>query len=145
MADSFKFVGVNSINFHQRFKTDSDCLEYLSLLKWEQGYNCKRCENDIYCLGKRPFNRRCTKCRYDESPTAGTMFDKVKFSLLIAFHIVFKISTKKKGMSSMELSQEFGVRQPTCWAFRWKIQKLCAASHFNNDRYSKQSESVLNR
>ena len=27
---------------------------------------------------------------YDESPTAGTMFDKIKFSLLIAFHICFK-------------------------------------------------------
>ena len=38
----------------------------------------------------------CAMCKYDESPTAVTMFDKVKFSLLIAFHIVFKISTKKK-------------------------------------------------
>jgi hypothetical protein len=132
MEDSFKFVGVNSINFHQRFKTDADCLEYLSLLKWGQGYRCKRCENGIYCLGKRPFNRRCTKCRYDESPTAGTMFDKVKFSLLIAFHIVFKISTKKKGMSSMELSQEFELRQPTCWAFKWKIQQAMQSSKQND-------------
>ena len=35
------------------------------------------------------------------------MFNKLKFSLLIAFHIAFKISTKKKGMSSLELSEEF--------------------------------------
>ena len=132
MADSFKFVGVNSIVFHQRFKTDTDCLEYLSLLKWGKGYRCKRCDNDIYCLGKKPFNRRCSKCRYDESPTAGTMFDKVKFSLMIAFHIVFKISTKKKGMSSMELSQEFELRQPTCWAFKWKIQQAMQSSKQND-------------
>lgn len=46
------------------------------------------------------------KCKYDESPTSGTMFDKLKFSLLIAFYIAFKISTKKKGMSSFELSEE---------------------------------------
>jgi hypothetical protein len=32
-----------------------------------------------------------------------TMFDKCKFPLQLAFHIAFKISTKKKGMSSMEL------------------------------------------
>ena len=38
------------------------------------------------------------------------MFDKVKFSLLIAFHIAFKISTKKKGMSSLELSEEYEIR-----------------------------------
>jgi len=128
MADSFKFAGVNSITFHQRFKTEADCLEYLALLKWEKGYHCKRCDNDIYCSGKRPFNRRCTKCRYDESPTAGTMFDKVKFSILKAFHIVFKIATKKKGMSSLELSHEFELRQKTCWEFKWKLQQAMASS-----------------
>ena len=128
MINNFQFTGVNSIHFHKRFKTDSDCLEYLSELKWQQGYFCKRCKNEIYCAGKKPLNRRCTKCRYDESPTAGTMFDKVKFSLLIAFHIVFKICTKKKGMSSMELSQEFELRQPTCWAFKWKIQQAMKSS-----------------
>ena len=128
MGVSFKFAGVNSITFHQRFKTEADCLEYLSLLKWEQGYKCKRCNNLTYCSGKRLFNRRCTKCRYDESPTAGTMFDKVKFSILKAFHIVFKIATKKKGMSSMELGNEFELRQKTCWQFKWKLQQAMQSS-----------------
>jgi hypothetical protein len=122
------FAGVNSIMFHQRFKTDDDCLEYLSSIKWENGFRCKRCDNDKYCVGKKPFNRRCTKCRYEESPTSGTMFDKVKFSILKAFHVAFKISTKKKGMSSLELSNEFGLRQKTCWEFKWKLQQAMASS-----------------
>jgi transposase-like protein len=128
MAERFKFAGVNSITFNQIFKTEEDCLRYLSSLKWEEGYRCKRCKNDKYCQGKSPFNRRCTKCRYEESPTAGTMFDKVKFSMLKAFHIAFKISTKKKGMSSLELSNEFELRQKTCWEFKWKIQQAMASS-----------------
>ena len=102
--------------------------QYLSTLKWEDGYSCKRCGNNKYCQGKRPFNRRCTKCRYEESPTAGTMFDKVKFSMLKAFHIAFKIGTKKKGMSTLELSNEFELRQKTCWEFKWKIQQAMASS-----------------
>ncbi len=68
------------------------------------------------------------KCKYDESPTSGTMFDKCKFPLLLAFHIAFKISTKKKGMSSLELSQEFELRQKTCWEFKWKIQQAMQSS-----------------
>lgn len=128
MAERVKFVGVNSITFNRTFKTDEDCLFYLSSIKWLEGYRCKRCENDKYCIGKKPNNRRCTKCRYEESPTAGTMFDKVKFSLLKAFHIAFKISTKKKGMSSLELSNEFELRQKTCWEFKWKIQQAMASS-----------------
>jgi hypothetical protein len=56
------------------------------------------------------------------------MFEKLKFSILIAFHIVFKISTKKKGMSSLELSHEFELRQMTCWSFKQKVQQVMKSS-----------------
>jgi hypothetical protein len=123
-----KFTGVNSIKFNQYFKTGEDCLKYIADIKWEQGYKCRRCGNEKYIKGGKLYNRRCLKCKHDESPTAGTMFDKVKFSLLVAFHIVFKIATKKKGMSTLELSREFELRQKTCWGFKWKIQKAMQSS-----------------
>jgi hypothetical protein len=128
MTDLNIFRGVNSIKFNQRFKDDNDCLEYLAEVKWLNGYKCKRCNNDKFGTGKNIHNRRCTKCRYEESPTVGTMFEKLKFSILIAFHIVFKISTKKKGMSSLELSNEFELRQMTCWAFKQKLQQVMKSS-----------------
>ena len=128
MTERNIFRGVNSIKFNQRFKSYNDCLEYLAEVKWQNGYKCKRCENDKFGNGKHIHNRRCTKCRYDESPTVGTMFEKLKFSILIAFHIVFKISTKKKGMSSLELSHEFELRQMTCWSFKQKVQQVMKSS-----------------
>jgi len=124
-----KYKGVNSIKFNTYFKEEVDCYRYLASIKWDEShYICSKCGYLKYCKGKKPYSRRCIKCRYDESPTAGTMFDKCKFSLLIAFHIAFKISTKKKGMSSLELSQEFELRQPTCWEFKWKIQQAMQSS-----------------
>ena len=129
MDKKFSFVGVNSIKFNRQFKEDKDCYKYLASIKWTDDlFACKKCSYTKYCLGKKPFSRRCIKCRYDESPTAGTMFDKCKFSLLVAFHIVFKIGTKKKGMSTLELSHEFELRQPTCWEFKWKIQQAMQSS-----------------
>lgn len=128
-----QFTGVNSIEFNQYFKDDEDCYRYLASLKWssESQCKCKKCGHTKYGKGKKPYSHRCAQCNYDESPTAGTMFDKIKFSLLIAFHICFKISTKKKGMSSLELSEEFGLRQKTVWKFKWKIQQAMASSRKN--------------
>jgi len=123
-----KFAGMNSIKFNQYFKTEDDCIKYIADVKWEDGYTCKRCGSKKYIKGSKPHNRRCLKCKYNESPTAGTMFDKVKFSLLVAFHIIFKIATKKKGMSTLELSREFDLRQKTCWGFKWKIQEAMQSS-----------------
>ncbi|MBK7098364.1 MAG: transposase [Sphingobacteriales bacterium] len=95
MVDENIFGGVNSIKFNQRFKDDNDCLNYLSDLKWSDGYKCIRCGNDKFCIGNKTQNRRCTKCRYDESPTVGTLFEKLKFSILIAFHIIFGVNGQK--------------------------------------------------
>jgi transposase-like protein len=122
---------MNSIKFNQYFKTDEDCKKYIADIKWEQGYRCKKCGSTKYIKGSKAYNRRCLKCKKDESPTAGTMFDKVKFSLLTAMNIVFKIVTKKKGMSTLELSREFELRQKTCWAFKWKIQQAMQSSKQN--------------
>jgi hypothetical protein len=130
MGKRDKFEGVNSIKFNRRFQNDEDCYRYLAEVKWPLGdsWKCRKCGHIKYGKGKKPYSHRCSKCNYDESPTAGTVFDKLKFSLLIAFHIVFKISTKKKGMSSMELSEEFEIRQMTVWLFKWKIQQVMASS-----------------
>ena len=129
MEERIQFSGVNSIKFNRYFQSDEDCYRYISEIKWPSGtYNCKRCGYTKYGKGKKSYSRRCTKCNHDESPTAGTMFDKCKFSLLIAFHIAFKISTKKKGMSSEELSEEFELRQKTCWEFKWKVQQAMKSS-----------------
>jgi hypothetical protein len=128
MSTREKFIGVNSITFNKRFKEDADCYEYLSLIKWENGFVCRKCNYDKHYKGKKPFSKRCLRCKYDESPTTNTMFEKLKFPILIAFHIVFKISTKKKGVSSMELSNEFELRQKTCWTFKQKVQQVMKSS-----------------
>ncbi len=84
-------MGVNSIVFYKRFPDEESCYNYLAEIKWEESYVCKKCGHTNYCSGRKPHSRRCTRCKYDESPTAGTMFDKCKFSLHLAFHIVFKL------------------------------------------------------
>ena len=128
MKRRYRFMGVNSIRFYEQFPNENVCYHYLAEIKWESGFICKQCGHTNYCAGRKPHSRRCTRCKYDESPTAGTMFDKCKFSLHLAFHLVFKISTKKKGMSSLELSHEFELRQMTCWEFKWKIQQAMRSS-----------------
>lgn len=129
MKDHLDFSSLNAIEFFRRFPDENACFEYISIAKWANlGYSCKKCGYDKYCQGKRPFSRRCLRCKHDESPTAGTAFDKLKFSIHIAFHILFKVSSRKKGISTLELSKEFGLRQKTCWAFKWKVQQAMQSS-----------------
>ncbi len=125
-----KFTGINTLDFSRAFSSDEDCYKYIASIKWTDNFICKKCGNTRWCKGRKPHSRRCTRCKYDESPTSGTMFNKCKLPLLTAFQIAFKISTKSKGISSLELHNELGLRQKTCWNFKCKIQQAMGYSSF---------------
>ncbi len=116
------FLGINAISFGKRFKNEEDCYHYLYAFKWINGYSCIRCSSNVEVKGATSFHRRCKKCGYDESVTSNTLLHNVKMPILKAFHLLFRTITKKKGMSSIELSTEVGVQQKTAWLFKLKIK-----------------------
>jgi transposase-like protein len=122
------FVGVSIFDFGNRFTCKEDCLNYLSDIKWPDGYKCRRCDHNKYCETARYGERRCTKCGSVESPTAHTLFHKVKFPLLKAFYIIFYLSTSTKGMSTYELARKLGMRQGVVWRFKRKVMLAMKSS-----------------
>ena len=108
--------------FREQFGTQEQCLTFLSSQKWILGYACLKCKNERFSKGLKAFNRRCTRCGYDESPTANTLFHKVKFGIENAFEMAYDIVTSKKGANSIWLAERFGVKQITAWLFRCKVQ-----------------------
>jgi hypothetical protein len=122
------FKGISIFEFIQKFQTDEDCIKYLEDLKWKKSYSCTKCGHTHYVKGKKENNRRCQHCHFDESATSGTLFHKIKFPLLKAFHICYRVCMKKKGMSSTELSKELDLRQKTCWHFKRKVQEAMKSS-----------------
>ena len=81
--------------FLSKFGEEGLCLSFLSSVK---------CKNTKFLKGKKEYNRRCTKCGYDESPTANTLFHKDKFGIVEAFEMAYDIATSKKGANSIWLA-----------------------------------------
>ncbi|MHB1176928.1 MAG: IS1595 family transposase [Daejeonella sp.] len=122
------FRGISIIEFRKRFQTERDCLAYLLEKKHSKGYQCLHCGHHEYGKGKGWHYRRCKKCNYDESATAGTLFHKCKLGLLKAFEMAFRVSVRKKGMSSCELAKEFDCQQRSAWLWKAKIQESMKSS-----------------
>lgn len=115
------FKEVNFEEFSKIYPDDESCLKYLSGIKWKKGYKCRKCKNTNYSEGRAPFSRRCTKCGYEESVTAFTIFHRNRLPITKAFYMVFLVSTHKKDISSEELSRKLDLRQKSCWTFKQKI------------------------
>ena len=80
-----KYTGENVFEYQERFNTDQKCKEYLSEIKWGNGFHCPICNHDQYFKGYKPFTRVCKKCKRIDSVTTDTLFHKVKFGLHKAF------------------------------------------------------------
>ena len=126
------FKGINAIEFGKRFTNNEDCYLYLIERKWGKGYQCSRCGCTASYKGRTYYHRRCKQCGYGESVTANTVFHGMKMPLLKAFHMVFRLTAKKKGMSTTELGAEVGVQQKTAWLFKRKVQVVMKQN--NNDK-----------
>ncbi|MBP6185237.1 MAG: IS1595 family transposase [Saprospiraceae bacterium] len=123
-----KFKSLSIFTFQEQFPDEESCYAYLANLKWANGFSCKKCGHQRSCRGVGKYDRQCTKCNYLETPTSGTLFHKMKFSILKAFWIVYFTATNKKGISSTELSRKLQLRQKTCWLFRMKVLQAMASS-----------------
>lgn len=115
--------------FKKIFSDELTCLRYLEQQKWDDGFICKKCSNDKFHPGKDTFDRRCTRCGYNESPTAYTIFHGVKFPLEKAFYILHLVITERTDLTVDEISNMLELRRNTCWAFKDKVYKSIKKYH----------------
>ena len=123
--------------FLKIFPDDLACFRYLNNLKWQGGFRCKKCQNNKYFKGAKKFDRRCTKCGYNESLTAYTAFHGLKFPIQKAFYIAYITTNTEAELTLDQLSEILALRRNTVWNFKNKIKSTLAT-------HSAPGEEVLN-
>lgn len=124
------FKGQNLLEFAERFKTDTDCKEYLAKIKWVNGFECRKCRHKKSQI-RKDFSRTCNICSHQESATSNTLFHKVKFGVRKAFFIVFEMSTSTKSLSASYAGVRFGVTEKTARLFMHKVREAMESSGSN--------------
>ena len=118
------------------FKTFSDeekCYEYLKQLRWTDGKpTCPKCgsQHKIYLFSnKRTYS--CTYCDRQFSIKVGTIFENSKIKLSKWFPAIYLITSRKKGISSVQLGKDLGITQSAAWFMLHRIRKALRQDFFN--------------
>lgn len=120
------------------------CYRFLENLKWEAGYCCKKCGNQKYFEGSQKFARRCTRCGYNESITANTIFQGIKFPVEKAFYIAYLTVVGDREHTLEALAGELDLRVNTLWAFKRKVSDRLAEMEKRNRRpHASRWEEVI--
>lgn len=115
----------------QTFSTEQDCIDYLEMLKWNKLPVCPfdetskvyKCKNNQY---------RCKNTGKYFNVKTGTMFENSKVSLRKWFMAIWLVTSHKKGISSIQLGKDIGVRQATAWFMLQRI-RACFGIENNNE------------
>ncbi len=112
---------MNYLEFQTLYPDMLSCYRFLESLKWTNIFQCRKCGNEKYFDGAQKFSRRCTKCGYNESITAFTIFHGTKFPIEKAFYIAYLSVAGKKEGTLESLAKQLQVGLNTVWAFRTKV------------------------
>ncbi len=111
------------------FKDEATCLRYFEQLRFKGGDYCPHCKHDKiqrFADGKR---YRCAKCRKDFRIMTGTLFGETKIPMQKWFIAIYLLTTAKKGISSIWLSEQIGVTQKTAWYMDHRIREAMKQGH----------------
>ncbi|MGY6558329.1 MAG: 7TM diverse intracellular signaling domain-containing protein [Nitritalea sp.] len=112
--------------FQKVFPDTAACNRHLEQLKWEKGFQCKRCGGEKASRGQKLFQKRCSKCGYVESVTTATLFQGIRFPLEKAFYIAYLAQPNKPKVNLDSLSSTLQLRKSTVSSFRKKVRERLA-------------------
>jgi transposase-like protein len=101
--------------FVNMFPDDHACADYLSRLRWPEGFVCPACKSTVTPWKESRGRLGCPLCRYQTSVTAGTIFDKTRTPLTLWFDAAWHITTTKNGMSAKSLERTMGISYRVAW------------------------------
>lgn len=109
--------------FISQFNSEDVCRAYFEQVRFAQGEYCPHCKHDKimhFADGKR---YRCFSCKKDFTIKTGTLFGESKIPLQKWFIAIYLLTTTKKGISSISLSEQVGVSQKTAWFMDMRIRE----------------------
>lgn len=113
----------NQCEFEQRFRTETDCVDYLVRLHWPGGFLCPGCKS-TGAWAIRRGRYKCRSCRRETSVTAGTLFQDSRKPLGFWFRALWHVTNQKNGANAMSLQRALGLGSyATAWLWLHKMRR----------------------
>ena len=106
------------------FMDEAKCREYITRVRWPDGYVCPQCGSNKTPWRTNRGGFRCQKCDREMSATAGTLFERSKFPLKTWFLAIWFVTSQKNGANALGLQRVLGLGSyQTAWTWLHKLRR----------------------
>ncbi len=116
---------ISLIQLFERFPDQDTARAYMEQQRWPDGIECPHC-----CERKRIGTRkggyyRCNACMEVFTVRTKTVMERSHIPLHKWIYGKYLLVTARKGISSVQLSKELGIRQPSAWFMLQRLREAC--------------------
>jgi transposase-like protein len=99
--------------------------KYFESRLWPNGAVCPKCHATERVTPRKDGFYRCNPCKLDFTVRTGTIFERSHIPLDKWLAAMYLLLTSRKGVSSMQLAKEIGIRQASAWFLLHRLREAC--------------------
>ena len=111
----------------EKYPTEADAIKYFEDRRWGNNLHCVKCGGveKITPQSKHPGRYWCGNCRGYFTARTDTPLEYGKVDMRKWIFTAYLLMTARKGISSLQLSKELAVSQPTAWYMLHRLRLAC--------------------
>lgn len=119
---------ISTFELFERFPDEKSARTYIERRLWKGGVHCPKCgmKDNTPRKGRKGFHL-CNPCRLEFTIRTGTIFGRSHVPLHKWIYAMYLLVTSRKGISSLQLSKEIGVKQHTAWFMLQRLREACGS------------------
>ena len=112
--------------FFELIPDEQSAMEFIEQERWPDGVVCPHCESERVRKLSRSNRYQCNNCRKKFGVRTGTIFERSHIPLRKWLYAIYVMQTARKGISSVQLGKELGIRQSSAWFMLHRIREAMA-------------------
>jgi transposase-like protein len=116
---------ISTFQLSEMFPTAEAARLYIEARRWPNGPVCPSCNKAERITIRKGGFYRCNLCKEDFTVRTGTIFGRSHIPLHKWLRVMYQLMTARKGVSSLQLAKEIGIRQASAWFMLHRIREAC--------------------
>jgi transposase-like protein len=117
-------------DFWSRFPDEEICIGRLKAARWKNGPVCPYCGDTRFYNRSDTTKHHCAGCQYTFSFKVGTLFQATTIPIRIWFAAIWILTNSSRGVSSVRLARDLGLRQNTAWSMLHRLRHAALTPAF---------------
>ena len=136
---------ISEYQLFQMFPDQETARTFMEQKRWPNGPQCPHCQEDERIGTRKGGYYRCNACMEVFTVRTKTVMERSHIPLHKWIYGMYLLVTARKGISSVQLAKEIGIRQQSAWFMLQRLREACRTPQRPIERHCRNGRNLYRR